>query len=46
MRLFITSNFEDTFDPPTIERVGDSLESVAFFNAQVSSSNKNPAHAE
>ena len=46
MRLFITSNFEDTFDPPTIERVGDSLESVAFLNARVSASNKNPEHAE
>ena len=45
-RLLITSNFEDTFEPPTIERVGDSCESVAFFNARVSFSNKNPAHDE
>src|SRR5210317_650868 len=44
IRLFITSNFEDTFEPPTIDRVGVSLECIAFVNAFTSSSNKSPAH--
>ena len=40
----MTSNFEDTFEPPTIDKVGVSLESIALINAFVSSSNKSPAH--
>ena len=40
----MTSNFEDTFEPPTIDKVGVSLESIAFIKAFVSSSNNSPAH--
>ena len=42
-RLLITSNFEDTFAPPTMDKVGVSLEFIALINAFVSSSNKSPA---
>ena len=42
-RLLIPSNFEDTFAPPTMDKVGVSLEFIALINAFVSSSNKSPA---
>ena len=43
-KFLITSNLEDTFDPPTIESIGKFFELIACCSASVSFSKSSPAH--